>query len=187
MKKLALHWKILIGMILGVVLGLIAAQFPSGISLVKDWIKPLGTIFIKLLKLIAVPLVIVSLAKGITDFKDMASLSKIGGRTIVIYLFTTVFAVILGLFLVNIFSPGSNVSPETMAKLSADSTSMMTDKIEMKQSMGDKGPLDFIESLVPQNFFGAANNNSNMLQIIFVTIFFSICMLILPALKVAPV
>ncbi|WP_394748832.1 dicarboxylate/amino acid:cation symporter [Spongiimicrobium salis] len=187
MKKLALHWKILIGMILGVIIGLIAAQFPAGVALVKDWIKPFGTIFIKLLKLIAVPLVIVSLSKGITDFKDMASLSKIGGRTIVIYLFTTVFAVVLGLFLVNVFSPGSNVSPETLASLSPDSTSMMTDKIEMKQNMGDNGPLHFIENLVPQNIFGAANSNSNMLQVIFVTVLFSICMLILPATKVSPV
>lgn len=187
MKKLALHWKILIGMILGVLIGLVGAQFPTGVELVKDWIKPLGTIFIKLLKLIAVPLVIVSLSKGITDFKDMTSLSKIGGRTIIIYLFTTVFAVILGLLLVNIFTPGSNISPETLASLSEDSTSMMSDKIEMKQSMEDKGPLSFVENLVPQNFFGAADNNSNMLQIIFVTIFFSICMLILPALKVEPI
>ena len=187
MAKLALHWKILIGMILGVIIGLIATEFATGASLVSDWIKPFGTLFIKLLKLIAVPLVIVSLAKGITDFKDMTALSKIGGRTVVIYLFTTVIAVILGLFLVNIFSPGANISPETLANLSQDATAMMTDKIMMKQDLREKGPLNFIENLVPANFFGAANNNSNMLQVIFVTVFFSVSMLILPNEQINPI
>ncbi len=184
MMKLALHWKILIGMLLGIFLGALSTQFIWGPQFVTDWIKPLGTIFIKLLKLIAVPLVIVSLAKGITDFKDMTALSKIGGRTIGFYLFTTVISVVLGLFLVNIFKPGTNVSPETLAGLSSDATVMMTDKIAMKQDLGTKGPLSFVVDLVPDNIFNAANNNANMLQIIFVTILFSICLLILPTARV---
>ncbi len=186
MKKIALHWKILIGMLLGVIIGLIGAQIPGGSEAVQNWIKPLGQIFIKLLKLIAVPLVIVSLAKGITDFKDLTALSKIGGRTIAFYLFTTVLAVVLGLFLVNFFQPGANVSPETLTNLSKDFTSMMSDKIAMKSEVASKGPLSFLIDLVPDNMFDALSSNSNMLQVIFVTIFFSISMLLLPNTIIDP-
>lgn len=180
MSTLALHWKILIGMFLGAVIGVLAIQFGWGPELVKDWIKPFGDIFIRLLKLIAIPLVIVSLAKGITDFRDLIALSKIGGRTLVFYLFTTVMAVILGLVLVNGFAPGANVSAETVSGLSGNYTAIVTEKMAIKTGVADKGPLAFFVELVPQNMFSAANDNSNMLQIIFVTVFFSICMLLLP-------
>lgn len=180
MRTLALHWKILIGMVLGAVIGLLAIQFSWGPEVIQDWIKPFGTLFIRLLKLIAIPLVIVSLAKGITDFKDLIALSKIGGRTIVWYLLTTVAAVVLGLVLVNTLSPGAHVSPETVKSLSGEYTTMVTEKMAVKTDVSAKGPLTFFVELVPQNIFSAANDNSNMLQIIFVTVFFSICMLLLP-------
>jgi len=183
---MALHWKILIGMLLGIFIGIISIQFSWGPEFIKDWIKPLGQIFISLLKLIAVPLVIVSLAKGITDFKDLTALSKIGSRTIGFYMFTTVLAVIFGLFLVNTFVPGNGINPDTVANLSKDFTSMMSDKIAMAD-MEDKGPLSFFVDLVPQNMFSAFTNNARMLQVIFVSIFFSICMLLLPSAQNEPV
>lgn len=64
MKKLALHWQILLGMVLGVLTGLIMTQFEGGKEIVQDWIKPFGNIFINSLKLIAVPLILASLIKG---------------------------------------------------------------------------------------------------------------------------
>jgi len=186
MKKMALHWKILLGMLLGVVIGLVSIQFSWGQGFVTDFIKPFGQIFISLLKLIAVPLVIVSLSKGITDFKDLSDLSKIGGRTIGFYLFTTVLAVVLGLFLVNAFAPGSNVNPDALINLSEGFTSSMSDKIASADT-GTKGPLSFFVELVPQNMFSAFTNNASMLQVIFVTIFFSICMLLVPSKHAKPV
>ena len=72
MKSLALHWKILIGMLLGVVFGFVMLQIQGGEAFVTSWIKPLGTIFVKLLKLIAVPLILASLIKGISDLKDIS-------------------------------------------------------------------------------------------------------------------
>ncbi len=186
LKKIALHWKILLGMLLGVIIGLVAIQFSGGQTFVTNWIKPLGQIFISLLKLIAVPLVIVSLSKGITDFKDLSDLSKIGGRTIGFYLFTTVLAVVLGLFLVNTFSPGSNVNPEALINLSEGFTASMSDKIAAAD-VGTKGPLSFFVELVPQNMFNAFTNNASMLQVIFVTIFFSVCMLLIPSKQTKPV
>ena len=73
-----LHWKIIIGMALGVVFGLIMSQTSFGSDLIKDWVKPFGTIFINLLKLIAMPLILASLVKGISDLKDISKLSTIG-------------------------------------------------------------------------------------------------------------
>ena len=103
--KLALHWKILIGMVLGVLLGLIASNF-GGKDLVVDWVKPFGTIFINSLKMIAIPLIIVSLVKGVSDLRSLSSLSLMGFRTVVLYLFTTVVAITIGLLIVNIVQPG---------------------------------------------------------------------------------
>ena len=107
MRKLELHWKILIGMFLGVLFAFIMVNFSWGPEFVSDFIKPFGTIFINALKLIAVPLILASLIKGISDLKDISKLSKMGGRTIVIYILTTVIAVTIGLGIVNIIKPGN--------------------------------------------------------------------------------
>ena len=111
MKKLALHWKIIIGMVLGVVYGLIASKY-GWIDFSDDWIKPWGVIFVNLLKLIAVPLVFASLMKGVASLSDISKLSRIGGKTIAIYLTSTVIAVSIGLLLVNTVKPGDGFQKE---------------------------------------------------------------------------
>ena len=90
MKKLALHWQILLGMALGVIFALLMTNFTWGADFIEDWIKPFGTIFINSLKLIAVPLILASLIKGVSDLKDISQLSKMGFRTIGIYIITTI-------------------------------------------------------------------------------------------------
>ena len=117
MKKIALHWQILLGMLAGVLVGILMTQFEGGKEMVQDWIKPFGKIFINSLKLIAVPLILASLIKGVSDLKDISKLSKMGGRTIGLYLLTTVVAVSIGLFLVNVIKPGNSISPETRQEL----------------------------------------------------------------------
>src|SRR5210317_1088080 len=119
MKKMALHWKILIGMLLGVVFGFLMVNFSGGKELVIDWIKPFGTIFINSLKLIAVPLILASLIKGVSDLKNIAQLSNMGGRTIGMYLLTTLVAVSIGLTIVNVIKPGETLSEETRTELLA--------------------------------------------------------------------
>ena len=110
MKKIALHWKIIIGMVLGVLFGLLMSNFDQfGKQLISDWIKPFGTIFINCLKLIAIPLILASLIKGISDLKDITKLSKMGGVTITTYIITTVIAVRVGLVVVNIIKPGDTI------------------------------------------------------------------------------
>lgn len=187
MKNLALHWKIIIGMVLGVIAGWIAIQFDGGKDLIVDWVKPFGTIFIKALKMIAVPLILASLIKGITDLRDISKLSKMGGRTIITYIITTVIAVTLGLGLVNIIQPGSGITEETREQLKAESAGAANAKIEMATQQQDAGPLQALIDLVPDNIFGAAADNGNMLQVIFFAIFFSVGLILIPEEKSKPV
>lgn len=187
MKKLALHWQILIGMALGVVFGVLLSNTSWGPSFVKDWIKPIGKIFINLLKLIAIPLIIASLIKGISDLKDISKFSKIGGRTIGIYLLTTVIAITIGLVIVNIIQPGNSVSEETLTTLQQTYKGEASARVDAALSQKDTGPLQFIVDMVPQNIFGAAANNGNMLQVIFFVIFFGISLLLVKPEQAAPV
>ena len=100
-------------MLFGVLFAVVAVQFDGGVKFTKDWIKPFGNMFINLLKLIAVPLILASLIKGVSDLKDISKLSRMGLRAISFYLFTTVFAVSLGLAAVNLVKPGKSITVET--------------------------------------------------------------------------
>jgi len=178
MRKLALHWKIIIGMVLGVLYGLIASNV-GWVDFTNDWIKPWGVIFVNLLKLIAVPLVFASLVKGVASLSDISRLSRIGGKTIAFYLSSTIIAVTIGLLIVNLASPGANFDRNTI-ELSAGSQEGASAKITAAQGVKERGPLQFVVELIPTNIFESASNNSNMLQIIFFAILFGIAMVMLP-------
>ena len=184
MKKIALHWKIIIGMVLGVVYGLVAAQM-GWVDFTNNWIKPWGVIFINLLKLIAVPLVFASLIKGVSSLSDISRLSRIGGKTISIYLISTVIAVAFGLLLVNIVQPGKSFSEEKRLELKEKYASKAVEKIASAEHVKDEGPLQFVVDIVPSNFIQATGNNRNMLQVIFFAILFGIAMVMLPSEKTA--
>jgi proton glutamate symport protein len=178
MKKLALHWKILIGMALGVLFGLVMSYVGGGSQFVGDYIKPFGTIFINLLKLIAIPLILASLIKGVSDLKDISKLSQMGGRTILTYISTTLVAVVIGLILVNTIQPGKSISVETRKELVEAYASDANQKREAAAKQSSAGPLQALVDIVPSNIFAAASNNRNMLQIIFFAMFFGIGILI---------
>ncbi len=182
MKKLALHWKIIIGMVLGVLYGLVAAQL-GWVDFTKNWVKPWGVVFINLLKLIAVPLVFASLVKGVSSLSDISRLSRIGSKTIGIYLVSTVIAVTFGLLLVNIIQPGKSFSEEKRLELKEQYASKAGEKIASAEHVKDEGPLQFVVDVVPSNFIQAAGNNRNMLQVIFFAILFGIAMVMLPSEK----
>lgn len=188
MKKLALHWQILIGMVLGILFGIVMTLTEGGASFVGSWIKPLGTIFVKLLKLIAVPLIIASLVKGISDLKDISKFKNIGLRTIVIYVGTTVIAITIGLGLVNIVQPGNGISEETITKLTetyANSGGVQA-KIAEASKQQSSGPLQFLVDMVPDNAIKAMGSNKSMLQVIFFTIFLGISMLLVGEERARP-
>jgi len=177
--RFPLHWKIIIGMVLGAAFGLIAItmgwdQFTS------HWIKPFGTIFINLLKLIAVPLVLASLIKGVASLSDISKLSRIGSKTIALYLVSTVLAVTTGLVIVNTIQPGSYFSEEKRIEFKEKYASKTESKMQAAAEVKDQGPLQFLVDIVPQNFMQATTNNKNMLQIIFFAILFGVAMIMLP-------
>lgn len=187
MRKLALHWQIILGMILGIVAGFIAVQFDSGNQFIIDWIKPFGTIFINALKLIAVPLIVASLIKGVSDLKDISKLSTMGGRTIGIYLLTTFFAVSTGLIIVNIIKPGKLVKPETREILMESFAADASGKIAIATNQKDAPPLQPLVDLVPDNIFQALTDNGSMLKVIFFVIFFGIGLILIEESKARPV
>ncbi len=187
MKNLALHWKILIGMALGVGFGLIMANFEFGKGFISDWIKPFGTIFINSLKLIAIPLILASLIKGISDLKDITKLSKMGGATIAIYMITTLIAVSIGLIVVNVIKPGESISDETRVELINAYESDADQKRAVAEDTKNSGPLQTLIDVVPSNIVSAASDNKNMLQVIFFSILFGIAMILIPEKKSRPI
>ena len=187
MKKLALHWKILIGMVLGIIFGFIMNSVDGGKGFVTDWIKPFGTIFINLLKLIAVPLILASLIKGISDLKDISKIKKMGFRTMVIYMMTTLVAIVIGLGIVNVIKPGAGMSADTIEKIKVkyETSSGVVDKLAKASAQNDAGPLQALVDIFPSNIFQALGNAS-MLQIIFFALFVGISLLLIPEKKAKP-
>lgn len=174
-------------MALGVVFGLVLSFVDGGGAFVGDYIKPFGTIFINLLKLIAIPLILASLIKGVSDLQDISKLSQMGGRTILTYVTTTLIAVTIGLILVNTIQPGKSISVETRQELVEAYASDADQKREAAAKQQEAGPLQALVDIVPSNIFAAATNNRNMLQIIFFALFFGIGMILLPQETSKPV
>jgi Na+/H+-dicarboxylate symporter len=168
-------------MVLGVVYGLIANKL-GWVDFTNAWIKPWGVIFVNLLKLIAVPLVFASLIKGVASLSDIAKLSRIGGKSIALYLTSTVIAVTIGLLLVNTVKPGEGFDMNSI-QVSENTQTGADKKIEDAKEVKQEGPLQFVVDIVPTNIFSSASNNRNMLQVIFFAIFFGIAMIMLPSEK----
>ena len=169
-------------MLIGVAIGF-AGIWLDMEEFISNWIEPFGKLFIKALILIAVPLVFITLTKGIADLKGTASLSRLGGKTIAIYLATTVFAVLVGLSSAMILRPGKLISNE-LIELVSDKYADKAHDIELKQlDSADNGPLGFLDQIIPSNIFQAMSSNSNMLQIIFFAILFGVAILSIPDTK----
>jgi Na+/H+-dicarboxylate symporter len=168
-----LHWQIIIGLVLGLIYGVIAAANGWG-QFTSDWIAPFGTIFLNLLKLIAVPLVLSSLITGVASLSDVRELSRIGGKTIGIYVFTTAVAVTIGLGVVNILQPGRTIPAEMRTKLEQNYQNDVETSQRLAREAQERGPLQPIVDIVPENPIGASGDNSNMLQVVFIALFLGI-------------
>ena len=184
--KLELHWKIIIGLVLGLIFGVLAAANGWG-GFTTNWIAPFGIIFINLLKLIAVPLVLSSLITGVASLSDLKKLSRIGGKTITIYIVTTTIAVTIGLVSVNLLKPGETVPEDMKVKLQETYKSAASGKLEAADQIKERRPLQPIVDMVPSNFFSSASNNRNMLQVVFVAIIIGIALIQIPKNKARPV
>lgn len=193
--RLALHWQILLGMLTGLLFGLVASHF-GWTQFTANWIKPFGQIFVNMLKLIAIPLIITSLVKGVSDLQDISKFSRMGGRTILIYLCTTIVAVTLGLVVANVIAPGRSITEQTRNDLlgttaagqADDSQSQQIDKIKAAAAATkSQGPLQPLIDIVPDNLFAASSSNRNMLQVIFFVVFFGIGLILIPKESAKPV
>lgn len=180
-----LHWQIITGLVLGLVFGIVAAA-QGWSAFTSAWIAPWGQIFLRLLLLIAVPLVLASLITGVASLSDMKKLSRIGGKTIAIYMATTVVALIIGLVLVNVMKPGASVPQDMREKLETTFAEQAESGMETAARAAERGPLDPLVDMVPGNVFLAASNNRNMLQIVFFAIFAGIALLMIPKEKARP-
>ncbi len=180
-----LHWKIIIGLILGLIWGIIAV--PAGLdSFTMNFIKPFGDIVIRMLQSIAIPLVLASFIVGITGLNNVSKLSRMGGKTIAIYMVTTMFAITIGLIVVNIIAPGKTLSPEIQQELMASYQDNIGDRGAAADEFLERSPLQFLVDIVPSNFFSAASSNANMLQVVFVALIIGIGLIQISSKKAKP-
>ncbi len=150
-----LSTKILIGLILGIIAGLLLSSYPG---FIKTWIKPFGDLFINLIKMIIVPLVLSSLVVGAASVGDVKKLGRMGGKTVGYYLITTAIAVTIGLVLANLIDPGLNM------KLPADAKYAGKEAPPLTQVLLNIFPTNPVDSLV----------RGDMLQIIVFALFLGI-------------
>ena len=159
--------KILLGMVLGLIIGLLAVNL-NFTKFVTNWIEPFGEIFIRLLKMVAIPLVLVSLIKGIGGLKDIAKLATMGVKTIVLYSLTTVFAIIIGVALVTMIKPGKMVSVDASSSMSQSYSTYVSSNMDNMADLEEQSPLQPIVDIFPSNAFEAMSDNNSMLQIILI-------------------
>lgn len=187
LKKLPLHTQIIIGLILGLAYGLLTIKtgIPSWITI--DLIKPIGTIFINGLKMIAMPLVLASLVIGVSNLGDISKLSRIGGKTLLTFLITTVVAITIGLTLVNVFVPGEGLPESTKENLMKSYEGAVGSRSEAAAELQEQGPLQPFVDMVPENLFSALTDNTAMLQVVLFAILAGIALLQIPKSKSEPV
>ncbi len=171
-----LYAKILLGMGLGLGFGFLAIALHWE-GFVHDWVAPWGVVFMRLLKLIAVPLVLVSLILGVVSLKDIRNLSRIGLKTILIYVCTTILAVSIGLVTVNIIKPGRLFPKDKQTEFVERYQQTVTERQNQMQQVMDDSPLQFVVDMVPENVFEAFSSNSNMLQVIFFALIFGVALI----------
>ena len=166
-RKIPLHTQILLGLVLGLAVGLVVVKFRISPDFINDYVQPIGTIFITSLKMIAVPLVLASLIVGVSNLGDITKLSRIGGKTILTYIFTTALSVSVGLLLVNLFNPGKSLPSETREKLMELYDETAGSKYQEAEQLQSQSPLKPLVDMVPENIFQAAAANEMMLQVVF--------------------
>ena len=179
------HWRILLALAGGVFYGCLASVLGWS-SFTNDWISPFGAIFLRLLLLVSVPLVLASLITGIASLSDLQSLSRIGGKAVGIYLATTLVALLIGLGVVNVLQPGTTIPDTLRSQLQETYEADASDRETDAQGAMSRGPLQALVDMVPQNIFGAASNNRNMLNVVFVAFLFGVALMMIPRDQAKP-
>lgn len=163
MKKIGLAWQILIGLVVGIIVGAIFFGNPN----VASYLQPIGDIFLRLIKMIVIPIVISSIIVGVASVGDTKKLGRLGGKTIIYFEIITTVAIIIGLFVANIFHPGSGVDMGSLQKTDINSY------VETASEVKSHGFADTFVNIVPSNIF-TAFVEGNMLAIIFFSVLFGL-------------
>ena len=179
------HWRILAALLVGLVYGVVAAV-AGWTQFTADWITPFGTIFLRLLLLIAVPLVLGSLVTGVASLADLRKLSRLGSRTIAIYLATTFVALVIGLGLVNAIQPGASIPDSLRARLQDTYQGDVAERQAAAGEVAEQSPLQPLVDMVPENVLGAATQNREMLSVVFVAFLLGVALLRLPRERARP-
>jgi dicarboxylate/amino acid:cation (Na+ or H+) symporter, DAACS family len=187
-KGIALHTKILLGLVLGAALGIAANALWSGAETL-EWIvtnvaEPIGQVFLRMLFMIVVPLVFTSLALGVAQLGDLSRVGRVGGKTIAFFLVTTAFAVLIGLTLVNLVRPGDALDPAIQAQLMEQFAGQASERAEQAANNGF-GVQTFV-NIIPRNPI-AAMANGDMLALIFFTLVFGVALTRIPEAAARPV
>ncbi|WP_125981850.1 dicarboxylate/amino acid:cation symporter [Loigolactobacillus iwatensis] len=161
--RLNLGWRILIGLILGLIVGAIFYQNKVAVAI----LQPIGTIFINLIKMIVLPIVISCLVVGIAKMGDIKKLGRVGGKTIIYFELMTTIAIALGLLVGNLTKPGDSININTLSKVS------ISQYTTAAKSAGHQGLGTIFMNIVPTNFFQALGNG-DMIPVIFFTVMFGL-------------
>jgi len=183
LPRLQLYTKILIGLAAGVLFGLLAKQFGFS-DFVSSYIEPIGTAFIKLISMVVIPLVFASLLVGTSSLDDIRKLGRIGAKTIIYYLFTTIIAICIGLLLANTLRPGTGLSEQAQSKLvqkSGEESGAPISTAPEKPTIAD-----ILLNIIPTNPVRAFVDRK-MLQIIFLALMTGICLNLIPSERSRPV
>lgn len=183
LPKVQLYTKVLIGLLAGVLFGVLAGQ--CGFSdFVLDYVKPIGSAFIKLISMVVIPLVFASLLVGTSSLNDIRKLGRIGAKTVIYYLFTTVIAICIGLFLANTLRPGTGLSEQARARLIQSSTEEPVTPIDT--DLKKPTIIEILLNIIPTNPIKAFIEG-RMLQIIFFALMTGICLGLIPSERSRPV
>jgi len=182
--KIPVYLQILIGMCTGIMVGFIALSL-NGQQFIIDWVKPFGQIFVRLLQLVAVPLVFVSLVKGVIGLTDISKFSKLGLKTVLVYIYTTIVAILVGVILVTTIKPGRFFDAGQTIVIEEKFSGTVNTVMEGKSNQD--GPLSFLNEVVSNNIFSSLSDNRRMLQIIFFALLFGVAALSIGGKQIKPV
>ncbi|MFT4257147.1 MAG: dicarboxylate/amino acid:cation symporter [Pseudoxanthomonas sp.] len=173
-RKFPLHWKMLIGFLAGLVLGLaVHASVGAGAGWVQ-WLtehvtQPAGTLFLRLIFMLVMPLLFSALIVGVAEMGDVRALGRIGWRTLACTVIVSGIAVVIGLVLVNALKPGAGVDPAVAQQMLAQG-SERAQAIISSTGAQKPGVANMLLSLVPENVIGAASKNE-ILAVMFFALF----------------
>ncbi|QQS40681.1 MAG: dicarboxylate/amino acid:cation symporter [Acidobacteriota bacterium] len=187
-KGIPLHTKILIGLVFGVVAGLIVnwtmgGEDPRVVSIVENFSRPIGQLFLNLLLMIVVPLVFASLVVGVAGIGDIRKLGRIGAKSFGYTLVISAISVVIGLTLANTIEPGNRMDKGTQEALKAKYSSEAGERVKgtMASSESDTALMSVVKTVVPSNVFNSiAGTNPNMLHIMFFALIVGIAITLVP-------